>query len=38
VNYVSLFENLRHHRKDKLTTEPGVYDRLRAMRDKMTVH
>jgi glycosyltransferase involved in cell wall biosynthesis len=34
-NYVSLFENLQHHRQRKLTAEPQVYDRLRAMRDKM---
>jgi glycosyltransferase involved in cell wall biosynthesis len=38
ANYVSLFENLRHHRKDKLTAEPSVYDRLRAMRDKMATN
>jgi glycosyltransferase involved in cell wall biosynthesis len=35
-NYVSLFENLRHNRQTKLTAEPKAYDRLRAMRDKMS--
>jgi glycosyltransferase involved in cell wall biosynthesis len=34
-DYVSLFENLLHHRQGKLTAEPQVYNRLRAMRDKM---
>jgi glycosyltransferase involved in cell wall biosynthesis len=34
-NYVTLFENLRHKRQGKLTAEPAVYNRLRAMRDRM---
>ncbi len=35
VDYVSLFENLRMHKQRNKTTEPQVYERLRAMRDKM---
>lgn len=35
VDYVSLFENLRKHKQRSKTTEPQVYERLRAMRDKM---
>lgn len=35
AEYVTLFENLRNSKQDKYTAEPPVYERLRAMRDRM---